>query len=190
MPQFLADPPLTVYLVLAAVAVVAGLVWLSRRTRRTFGVFLAVLTVAVAVGLIDLLFESPREAAVRGVRELSKAINARDWDRFDSRVSKEFEYKGLKKADLRNKMAGVIGMFDARTAVWDFDRDKVTQIGDDQVSVVFDAKGDPKSGAAYYTHLKATFVREADGEWRLKTIAVYSYVSKSEGPEEAIPGIP
>ena len=120
----------------------------------------------------------------------SAAVNARDWDAFDRLVSKDFEYRGLKKADLRNKLAGVIGGFDARTAVWGFDREKVTQSGDNRVEIVFDAKGDPKSGAAYYAHFKAAFVRESDGEWRLKSLAIFPYISKTNGPEESLPGLP
>src|SRR5437762_581212 len=100
MPTFFSDPPPAVYLALAAAVVVAGLVWLNRRDRRSRTVLLAVLAVAGLVFLIDRLFESPREAAVRGVRELSAAINTRNWDAFDARVSKDFDYKGtVKKAD-------------------------------------------------------------------------------------------
>jgi hypothetical protein len=191
MPTFLIDPPQGLYFVLAAALLITGLVWLSRRNRKVRAVFVVVLLLTAIVGLSDLLLESPREAAVRGVKELSAAINARNWDAFDARVSKDFNYKGvLKKPDLRNKMSGVIGMFDARTAVWEFNRDKVNQIDENQVEVVFDAKGDPKAGAAYYAHFKALFAREADGEWRLKSFAVYPYASKTNGQEETIPGVP
>jgi hypothetical protein len=189
MPTFLVDPPESLYLFLGLLVVVTGAVWFSRRTRWTLVAFLIALAVVAIVFLIDFLRESPRESAVTGVKEISEAINARNWDAFDARVSKDFEYKGLKKADLRKKMAEVITAFDARTAVWEFNRDKVEQKGDNQIAVVFDAKGDPKSGAAYYAHFKATFIRESDGIWRLKTFAVYPYASKTNGPEEELPGI-
>ncbi len=190
MPQILSDPPQSVYLILAAVLLVTGLVWISRRSRKSRTAFVVVLILTAAVWLCDFLIESPREAAVRGVKELAAAINARNWDAFDAHVSKDFNYKGaIKKADLRSKMSDVIGRFDARAAVWEFNRDKVNQIDDNHVEVVFDAKGDPKTGAAYYLHFKALFAKEADGEWRLITFAVYPYASKTNGAEEEIPGL-
>jgi hypothetical protein len=189
MPTFLVDPPQWLYLFLALLLVVAGAVWCSKRTRRTLLAVLIALALLALVVLIDFTMESPRESAVKGVKEISAAINARNWDAFDARVSKDFEYRGLKKADLRKKLGDVITAFDARTAVWDFNRDKVEQKGENQIAVVFDAKGDPKSGAAYYAHFKATFVRESDGQWRLKTLAVYPYASKTNGPEEELPGL-
>lgn len=190
MPLILSDPPQNVYLILAAALLVTGLIWISRRNRKFRTAFLVVLVLTAVVGLCDYFVESPREAAVRGVKEISEAINARNWDAFDARVSKDFSYRGtIRKADLRSKMSGVIGMFDARTAVWEFNRDKVNTIDDNHIEVVFDAKGDPKTGAAYYLHFKAQFAKEADGEWRLTTFAVYPYASKTNGPEEEIPNL-
>src|SRR5690242_5228720 len=144
MPSFLVDPPQSLYLILGVLLIVAGAVWFSKRTRSTLIAFLAAVAVLALVVVIDLLMESPRESAVRAVKEISAAINARDWDAFDAHVSKEFQYGNYKKADLRKGLAGVIGAYDARTAVWEFNRDKVEQKGDNQIAVVFDAKGDPK----------------------------------------------
>jgi len=189
IPTILADPLPNFYLFLAAIILAAGFKWLSRRSRPTLYVFLLALLLLAAQGLIDVLVDSPREAAVRGIRELSQAANERNWGVFDARISTDFEYRGLNKADFRLKLANVLQQYDARTAVWNFDRDKVKQIGDNQIEIVFDAKGDPKTGAAYYTHLKVLFICEPDGQWRLKTFKVYPYVSKTNGPEETIPGL-
>jgi hypothetical protein len=189
MPTFLSDPQFSLYLVLTAAACIAGAVWLNRRTRRRQAAFAGVAAVGVAVLLIDLLYESPREAAVRGVREISHAINDRDWTAFEARIAKDFKYRTTNRAALREQMANVVTRYDARTAVWEFNRDKVREIGDNEIEIVFDAKGDPKSGMAYYAHFRTTFVREADGQWRMKSLAVYNYASKTNGPEEFIPGI-
>jgi hypothetical protein len=188
MPTFLADPSPTLYMVMAAAVFAAGMVLLNRRGRKTQLAFFSVLALVLVIVLCDFLVESPREIAVRKVQEFSRAINARDWDSFDAAVSSQFDYRGNKKADLRNRLGSVIHMFDARTAVWEFNRDKVSRPSDNQIEIVFDAKGDPKTGAAYYAHFKATFVKEPDGEWRLKTLAVYNYTSKTQGPEEELPG--
>ena len=190
MPTFLSDPTDTQYLLLALALLIAGGVWFNRRDRKSARAFAVVAGVAAALLLLDFLIRSPRESAVRTVEALSAAANARNWDDFDKLVSKDFEHKGLKKADLKGKLAAVIGMFDARTAVWGFDRDKVRQTADDRIEVVFDVKVDPKTGAAYYGHFKSGLVREADGEWRLKSLAIYSYTSKTNGPEEPLPGLP
>src|SRR5262245_18920926 len=137
MPTFLVDPPQSVYLFLGLLLIVAAAVWYSKRTRATLIAFLVMLLLVAFVVLIDFTMQSPRKSAVRGVKEISEAINARNWDAFDAYVSKDFDYKSYKKADLRKALSGVINMFDARTAVWEFNRDKVEQQGDNQIVIVF-----------------------------------------------------
>ena len=189
MPTTLSDPPFSLYAILAAILLIAGAVWFNRRTRRSLAVFLSIAFLLLVLWAIDRLYESPREAAVRGVQEIQDAINERNWAAFESHISKDFKYRAMNRAELREKMSSVVNAYNARAAVWEFNRDKVRQNGENEIEIVFDAKGDPKNGAAYYCHLKATFIREADGEWRLKTFAVYNYASKTNGPEDVIPNI-
>jgi hypothetical protein len=127
---------------------------------------------------------------VQVVKDISAAINARNWDALDVLVSNDFDYQGHKKVELKDRLRSEITSRAARTAVWEFNRDKVVQKSDNEVTIVFDAKGDPKVGAAFYGHFKATVVKEVDGQWRLKSLALYPYASKTNGPEETFPIFP
>jgi len=190
MPTLLADPPQAIYLLLGAGLIVLALVWLKRRDRRVRNAFLAVAILTVLLGLCDYLFQSPRESAVQVVKDISAAINAGNWDAIDVLVSNDFDYHGHKKSELKTQLRSAITSRDARTAVWEFNRDKVMQKGENEVTIVFDGKGDPKVGAAYYAHFKATVFKESDGRWRLRTLALYPYASKTNGPEETFPIFP
>src|SRR5262245_19503408 len=101
MPTFLSDPPQTLFLLLGAIVVVSCAVWFGRRDKKSFAVFAGAIALAVLVLLLDVFFESPREGAEKAIRELSDAVNSRNWEAFESRVSKDFQYKGWKKSDLR-----------------------------------------------------------------------------------------
>ena len=89
MPTFLSDPPQTIYLLLLAAVIVAGLVWLNRRERRALYVFLGVLGVAALVVLVDRLLESPREEAVRRVHAMMDAADHRDPEAFASQLAEK-----------------------------------------------------------------------------------------------------
>jgi hypothetical protein len=187
MPVFLSDPSSATYLVLAALVVVTGAVAARWQDRKRVGLFVAALLLLGGLYLLDRLYASPREEAVAGVGELLDAVNQRQTDRFLAHVSDSFDARGLKKADLR-RAVDLARQFDARVAAWNFDRNRVV-IHDGPppaVDVEFDAKGDGPGGSVP-KHVKATFVRDPDGKYRLRTFTTYNIVQKQV--EEPIPGL-
>jgi hypothetical protein len=187
MPVFLSDPSSTTYLVLAALVIVTGAVAARWQDRRRVGLFLACLLLLGGVYLIDRLYASPREEAVAGVGELLDAVNQRQPDRFLANVSDSFDAKGMKKADLRRAVE-LARQFDAKVVAWNFDRNRVVYLDGTPpgVEVVFDAKAEGPGGAVP-KHVKATFVRDPDGKYRMRSFATYNIVQKQV--EEPIPGL-
>lgn len=187
MPVFLSDPSSTTYLVLAALVIVTGAVAARWQDRRRVGLFLACLLLGGALYLVDRLYASPREEAVAGVGDLLDAVNQRQPDRFLANVSDSFDAKGLKKADLR-RAVDLARRFDARVVAWNFDRNRVAYLEGSPpgVEVVFDAKAEGPGGTVP-KHVRATFVRDPDGKYRLKSFATYNIVNKKD--EEPVPGL-
>ena len=94
MPTFLADPPQAVIVLLVAGLLVTGLIWMNRRGRKVAIAFLVLLALTCLVVLVDRLFESPREEAVRRVQAMVAAADHHDPDAFVAHVADTVEYKG------------------------------------------------------------------------------------------------
>ena len=191
MPTFLSDPTPGLYFVLGVAALIA--VGLLARYQDRKRLLLALVPVALLVGLFlcDFLVESPREEAVRKVQAISAAINARSVDAFLAHVSDRFEYKGKKKADLRNpSWLGLVQQHQVTTAVWEFNRDAVTYPSPTEVEIVFDGKGQPQADRPAVFHFRTRFVKDADGQYRLQSFKVFNIAQKEQGGEQTIPGFP
>jgi hypothetical protein len=189
MPTWLSDPSNATYLILVIFAVVAGVLWARNRDRRSLVVLLVAAALFGLVFVCDRLWESPREEAVRKVREISEAVNARDANKLLADVSDSFRYHNAKKADLR-KLIDLARQYNVRTAVWDFDRSRVETLSPTEIDIVFDAKAELPGGAPFLRHFKARFVKDSDGQWRVQTFTPYNIARQERGGEEAIPRFP
>lgn len=187
MPVFLSDPSSTTYLVLAALVVVTGAVAARYQDRKRVAPFALALLVLGGLYLLDRLYASPREEAVAASAALIAAVNQRNTEAFLGQVSDSFSAYGMKKPDLRRAVE-LARQFDARVASWNFDRNQV-EYNDGPppaVDVVFDAKAEGPGGTVP-KHVKATFVRDPDGKYRMRSFATYNIVKKKD--EEPIPGL-
>jgi hypothetical protein len=189
MPTWLSDPSNATYLVLVIFAVVAGVLWARNRDRRSLVVLLVAAALFGLVFLCDRLWESPREEAVRKVREISEAVNARDANKLLANVSDSFRYHNAKKADLR-KLTDLARQYNVSTAVWDFDRSRVETLSPTEIDIVFDAKADVRDVGPFLRHFKTRFVKDPDGQWRVQTFTPYNIARQERGGEEAIPQFP
>jgi hypothetical protein len=195
MPTFLSDPPSVVYLVLAAVALVAGLVWLNRRTRKSLLVFLGVLALVGVVFLIDRLFESPREEAVRRVQAMARAADHGDAEAFASHLADTVKYqdaggvKTLTREQLRHAgFWGLLRQFNVHVATWDFARADVVESGDNTVEIGFLGKAEAES-KQIPMYFRATFARQPDGSMKLTALSSYDPV-KRQNERATIPNFP
>lgn len=186
MPTFLSDPSDTFYILLFVMALIAIVLWLRSRDKKTqFGAIAGVAIFALFI-ICDQAFESPREESVMRIEDISKAINDRNGDLLSSFVSESFEYKDKKKADAK-RLAELAKQHNVTTGVWNFDRDRVVEVSDTEIDIVFDGKAEG-SGGNFAAHFKTRFVRDPDGKWRLKTFTAYDLLKKEQGPPIDIPG--
>jgi hypothetical protein len=189
------DPSPAFYLLLLIIGLVLLAAWSRTRKRKYLVLLAADLALAVAVFALDLAFESPREQVVRKIDEAARSIEARDLNKFFGHVSDRFHYGTSDKAKFRSVMeqyrsAGQI----QSVRVWDIQVEKYPgQEGNppDEMTVRFRFKvtghygGGPQEGM--FT-CRTVFVRDPDGEWRLKGFEVYPLVGDQSSVMQ-VPGL-
>jgi hypothetical protein len=173
MPTFLSDPPQAVYLILAGFLVAVGLVWLNRRGRKSLAVFVGVLVLVLLVVLLDRIFESPREEAVRRVQAMAKAADAKDTEAFVAHVADTVVYRGangeftISRDRLRQlPFWSLLRQFNVHVATWDFSRADVTEVHANTIEIGFMAKGE-SDGKPFPMYFRAKFVRQSDGQMKM-----------------------
>jgi hypothetical protein len=194
MPTFLADPPQGLVILLIAAVLVTGLIWLNRRGRKIGIAFLALLGLTCLVFLVDRLFESPREEAVRRVQAMVAAADHHDPDAFVAHVADSVEYRGESQVPAkfsrellrRHAFWSNLRQVNAHVAAWDFSRDDVTYPSEHSVEVGFLAKGEV-DGKPFPMYFRATFQRQADGQLKLVRLASFDPVNRSK--PASVPGL-
>lgn len=192
MPSFLSDPSPTIFLLLIAAAAGAGWYAFREQTRKSLRPLAVVLGLLLLLFVLDFAFESPREEATRKIQEMADAASNQQPDKFVEHVSERFDAGGSSREKLRNSVAwGIIKRFNARVAVWDFDRSLFEWTGDNEFKIEFLAKGESRTeGGFVMRYVRATFVRDPDGQYRLRDIKFYNPADKGMRVEEPIPGFP
>ena len=188
MPTWLIDPPFIVYLVLGTVAIIFGALWLREPSRGNLVRFAVGAGLLVLVGLIDLLVESPREAAVRKIKAMAAASQSKKSSEFGQYVSDSFRYHNLDKGGLISRVVSAEGQPDFQgVIVSDFDRQYVKMLDENRVQVGFVVKpiGYPILG--YF--VLADFRKDPDGEWRLATFELYDKSAKDLQTPVNAPGL-
>jgi hypothetical protein len=194
MPTVISDPPQTIYLVLLAAVIVSALVWLNRREKRSLYAFFGVLAVASFVVLLDRLFESQREEAVRRVQAMMTAADRRDPEAFASHLAESVKYQGDERTQIdftrdqlrRHAFWSLLGQFNVHVAAWDFSRDDVRWPDSNSVEIGFLAKGETESKQIPY-YFRATFTRQTDGQMKLTRLASFDPLNREK--RLSIPGL-
>ncbi len=191
MPDWISDPSPTVYLVLFVFVVAAGVVWLRRRNRRTLVLLIAAATLLGLVFLIDRLVESPREQATQAVKEMAAAATAANGNEFVRHLSDQASIQGAGKEKVRNSGAwGLVRQYKARVSVWDFGHDSYRRISDSEIEIGFMAKAEAADGGFVMRYVVARFVRDPDGQYRVKTVKFYNPADRGMNVEDPIPNFP
>lgn len=186
MPTVLSDPPPAVYFTLFLAALIVGGLWVRYRRRSLLLAASVVLALLLLLFAIDRTTESPREQAVRRVNEMAAALTERNWTRFAEHVSESFDAGGLKKADLKRGFdLGV--QYSVRAVAWDYALAEPVTYTDDTVAIRFDAKAETPSGQPLAKHVQATFGKDPDGQFRMRSFATFNIVQKKVA--EPIPGV-
>jgi hypothetical protein len=185
MPDLLADPTTTMYVVFGAMVVVLGALALRRQKKSDVITFVVGAVLLLALFLVDRAFESPRESAVRVIQEMGTASRAKKHEDLFKHVSSSFKYRSLDKAGLqeRAKLAEAMGF--AGIAEYDLARSGFKKIDDSTVEQGFRVKHTGYPELHFY--VVGTFKKDPDGEWRLTTFKLFDPVNVND--EKDIPGV-
>ena len=103
MPNVLADPPSSVYVMLGAMVVILLAIAMRRQKKGDVVTLVIGAIVFLAILIIDRAVESPREQVVRKIAEMGAASRNRNYDDIFKHISESFKHKSLDKKSLREK---------------------------------------------------------------------------------------
>lgn len=193
MPTILSDPPWAVYLLLAAVVLGVAAVAARNQDRKSLiRLGLAALPLLLLIPC-DRLFESPREEGTRKVMAMAAAASDPPQpDQFVENISPSFEVNGKTREQLRtHPIWNTVRQFQARVAVWGFGHDAFEQVGDTEIEIGFYVKGEsPQTSGMVMRYARARFVKDPDGQYRVKSIKFYDPATGGLNKEEPIAGFP
>ncbi len=185
MPTFLSDPSIALYIVLAVAVLVTG-VLLARRQKRSDLINFAIPAAALlAVFVIDQMFESPRETAVRKIQEMGRASRDKKYDDVLKHVSDSFKYRSLTKKDLRERAHQAEAMGFGGVSEYDLARSRFKEIDADTIEQGFRVKHNGSPELHFY--VVGTFKKDPDGEWRLTTFRLFDPINQND--EKELPGL-
>lgn len=175
MPTIFSQPPAAVYLVLAVGFVIALAVWYRRRDRNSLVAIMGSGIILLSIYLVDRSFESPREQANRRALILAEAATALDRNRFIDQLSDSFNYNGATKNAIRTSgMWDAIRQWNARVVAWGFGTPDYVEHGEDELEIGFYVKGESPGHGAMIRFVRARFIRDPDGQFRVKTVKFFS----------------
>ena len=191
MPTVLSDPA-PVYLVVYALAAMLALaVWYQRRDRKSRNAMIGIVSVVALLYFFNFWFESPREKAIGRVHGVIAAMNRFDSGLAVEHVSDRFDYRGAKKSDLRHAALNqILRHHQTVISAWGFSRNDVHDYSDNTVTVGFGVNVTGTLGSRPGFYVRATAVKDADGEWRINGFKVYeNAMQQTNSPEFIVPGL-
>jgi hypothetical protein len=183
MPSWLVEDPTPVYVLLAVAALVLAAAYWNRRKRSYLFGIAGVLLLAGVVWLIDFLVVTERERLAATVKSMGQAVKAMDVDRVFQHISDSFESSGLKKSAFQEVVRRNVRVYEAREMqIWDveikeLDAEKRTA----NVEFLAKVRGNWSGGEEFYL-VRAEFVLEADGQWRMRHFTLHKPYADTRDP--------
>jgi len=177
--DFLFEGRAGVYVVLALAGIIALLLWWQKRQRKPLVVLIVTLVLAGLYTLLHFLVETDTEKVDRTLREMAQAMDTKDMDRLFSHVSRDFTYGGKSREEIRRRLSDRLHGGDVKGVairdfrVLEFDREKKL------LRVEFAARGQYLDWHGQM-RCQGEFIRENDGQWRLKKLITYRPPVNSE----------
>lgn len=181
MLESIVDASATIYLVLAVVALILGvLLWRTRQRKYAIGLGIVAL-LAVAVFVLGHFVETDRERIEKTMSIMEAAVRRQEVSQIFERISKEFQYHSYTKESFRTRVARDI----ARVQNFRVSNLEVTEVSRAQRTgkITFLVKGNVEGVEAFYK-CEAVFVLDPDNVWRLKTFELFGIM---DDPAKATP---
>jgi hypothetical protein len=176
----------TIYSVLGAALIVLALIWVRTQERRFLRGILGLAGLLVALILLDFFGPASAGRQMRQkIKAMAGAVKLNQMETITRHAAESFEYEGLDRAAMTHRVQSFINSGDLNEiVVWDFEPPEVSP---GTAKIAFKAK--PKGNAIpgeYYFRCVAQFVRDADGQWRMKTFDIF--VQPQNEPVRIPPG--
>lgn len=189
MPNWLAEPPRSIYILLliASILPLLAVFFLpapkgNRASKpkqpSTKSILLAISALALlllaALRVCDLAVESDREQIERKLHEMSDGVREHNLNKTFEHVSESFRYGTSGKSTLRQigEQAQQAGRVD-EIPIWDIRIDAIGK-GDAKAKAEFRVKIKGSALAENQFLVRSYFVRDSDGQWRLQSFEVFS----------------
>jgi len=210
MPSWLIDDPAETYLVLGLLALILGIVWWMNRgadfgkkrfgwvyglieRRLTLNQFCAMgLTLIGVFGVVILILylfvETDNKRIRRAIREMADGVQQDNLNKIFAHISDQFRWAGMSKESFRREVESRRSRGDVtEVRTWDFAQPKFTE-DKKEATIEFMVKpiGNLNVKEVWYRCV-ATFVRDPDGKWRLKTFSLFK---PQDNPATAAPIFP
>jgi ketosteroid isomerase-like protein len=169
MPTWLSEDPTPVYVILGVVGL-ALLVGYWNRRKRAFLIGLGVVAGLVFLAwLISFLIVTDSEQIRLNLEAMERGVNNHDTEAIFKHVAKDFHIAALDKEGLKQLADRVLHNNDLKIIqMWEYDRAAIAPSGASAtITFMVKPKGDRNPQEMMF-RCNATFVREADGKWRLK----------------------
>ena len=171
-----------VYVTLGVVAVLlAALWWRDRRRHWLYAIGVVGLLAAIYL-LLDFAVETRREQITRRLQTIESAVKAGNAEQVMEQFSPQFRYRNVTREQFR---AAVISRLKSKfvddLTIWE------VRVPDAPGKVSFKAKPKGKVGDNPGFQVRAEFVQDPDGQWRMKSFEVYNYYSDGESPHDVTP---
>src|SRR5262245_60666275 len=202
MPNWLAEPPFSIYVILLVAAIIPLFAAFflrppqqkrdAKQKKPSAKTILAAISAVaflllLALRTCDHVFESDREQIIRKMHEMSDGVRERNLNKVFEHVSESFKYRSSGKSQLRQVSDGAqqLGHVD-ELAIWDLNLGDVNK-EDSKVTVQFRFKIKGNALGENQSLCLADFVRDPDGQWRLHTFKVYPPTGLKD--EYQVPGL-
>jgi ketosteroid isomerase-like protein len=173
--SWLVDDPTAVYLILGvAVFALAVAWWMTRKRTYAVGVGLGAGLLAV-LWLVSAFIHTDAKQIEHNIRDMGSGVEANNLDRVFAHIADDFSVGGMDKSAFRqyaerflrlHRVTGIV--------VWDYEPQEVSR-ADRTAVVTYKVKAhgiEDAQGVPFY-NCRATFVLDADGQWRLRTFQLF-----------------
>src|SRR5262245_7064733 len=178
--------PAVVILGLVALALLVAY-WQTRNRKYAISLFVAVDVIVLAC-LIAYLLPTDRKAIEATLSDIVAGIRTRDTDQVFANLATNFRYRTYDKASFRQRVDSHIRAGDAADLeMWSFEADDISRAGK-TAQVHFYVRSQNVTGGRQFFLVRAEFILEADGKWRLQKFGLYNPVADTN-QEFDIPGL-
>ncbi|HKB40658.1 MAG TPA: hypothetical protein VKD72_29805 [Gemmataceae bacterium] len=176
----------SVYVLLFLVGGVLLVLWWQHRNRRLLLAYSALAGVTLLYFLLDILHETPREKVEATIKEMADAASKHDLDRLFRHVSDNFKYQSSDRKAFRERVRSALDRYDVKNIHVKDLRFLNMDVDAGRMTVRVGGTASTNQEWSMALPCELDFVREGDGEWRMRAIRFYNPVLNAE--EWSIPG--